>query len=179
MKGKDMILSDFLSRQMHDTSDPHEIIPISFNMYKTLHEIYYRDDPIDRYLGQMQSQTKEAGVKLPEVHGARKTIPIHSPIEKQKPQILERQVGNNKPKLGRGRVGMWHKQLQSVADTSVSTNKSPNIPTTQGVIVDSTKYPEPKQLIIHRTETSTTRQVQDKIGNIPVSLIHILGLHQG
>ena len=27
MKGKDMILSDFLSRQMHDTSNPHEIIP--------------------------------------------------------------------------------------------------------------------------------------------------------
>ena len=37
---------------MHDTSDPHEIIPISFNMYKALHEIYYRDDPIDRYLVQ-------------------------------------------------------------------------------------------------------------------------------
>ena len=27
MEGKDMILSDFLSRQMHDTSNPHEIIP--------------------------------------------------------------------------------------------------------------------------------------------------------
>ena len=52
MKGKDMILSDFLCRQMHDTSDPHEIIPISFNMYKTLHEVYYKDDLIDRYLVQ-------------------------------------------------------------------------------------------------------------------------------
>ena len=29
-KGKDMILSDFLSRQEIDKSDPHEIIPISF-----------------------------------------------------------------------------------------------------------------------------------------------------
>ena len=28
MKGKDMILSDFLSRQMHNNSNPHEIIPI-------------------------------------------------------------------------------------------------------------------------------------------------------
>ena len=26
MKGKDMILSDFLSRQTHDDSNPHEII---------------------------------------------------------------------------------------------------------------------------------------------------------
>ena len=48
-----MILNDFLSRQMYDTSDPHEIIPISFNMYKALQEIYYRDDLIDKYLVQM------------------------------------------------------------------------------------------------------------------------------
>ena len=30
IKGKDMILSDFLSRQIEDDSNPHEIIPISF-----------------------------------------------------------------------------------------------------------------------------------------------------
>ena len=32
IKGKDMILSDFLSRQKIDNSNCHEIIPISFNM---------------------------------------------------------------------------------------------------------------------------------------------------
>ena len=53
MKGKDMILSDFLSRKMYDTSDLHKIIPISFNMYDTLYETYYRVDPTDRYLVQM------------------------------------------------------------------------------------------------------------------------------
>ena len=53
MKGKDMILSDFLSRQMHDTSNLHEIIPISFNMYNALYETYYRVDPTYRYLVQM------------------------------------------------------------------------------------------------------------------------------
>ena len=37
-----MILSDFLSRQMHDTSKPHKIIPISFNMYNTFYKTYYR-----------------------------------------------------------------------------------------------------------------------------------------
>ena len=42
MKGKDIILSDFLLRQMHDDSDPHDIIPISFNKHNTLHEKYYR-----------------------------------------------------------------------------------------------------------------------------------------
>ena len=53
MKGKDMILSDFLSRQKHDGSNPHEIIPISFNMYNALYETYYRIEPQDRYQVQM------------------------------------------------------------------------------------------------------------------------------
>ena len=41
IKGKDMILSDFLSRQKHDNSNPHEIISISFNMQNILLSKYY------------------------------------------------------------------------------------------------------------------------------------------
>ena len=41
IKGKDMILSDFLSRQKHADSNPHEIIPISFHMHNMLHTKYY------------------------------------------------------------------------------------------------------------------------------------------
>ena len=40
MKGKDMILSDLLSRQKNNDSNPHEIIPISCNMYKSLDNNY-------------------------------------------------------------------------------------------------------------------------------------------
>ena len=40
IKGKDMVLSDFLSRQKSDNTDPHEIIPISFSLRKVLHESY-------------------------------------------------------------------------------------------------------------------------------------------
>ena len=43
MKGKDMILSDFLSRQKNDNSDSHEIIPIYFNMYRILDVNYYSE----------------------------------------------------------------------------------------------------------------------------------------
>ena len=32
IKGKDMVLSDFLSRQKMDDSNPHKIIPISFTL---------------------------------------------------------------------------------------------------------------------------------------------------
>ena len=74
IKGKDMILSDFLSRQKHDDSNPHEIIPISFNMHKVLHEKYYNIGKSEKYLVQMWSQTKSSGVKLPEVHGVSKNL---------------------------------------------------------------------------------------------------------
>ena len=41
IKGKDIILRDFLSRQNHNDRKPHEIIPISFNMYQVFHKKYY------------------------------------------------------------------------------------------------------------------------------------------
>ena len=51
IKGKDIILSDFLSREKVDDSNPHEIIPISFNMRDFLQERYYNlgDTTEDRY----------------------------------------------------------------------------------------------------------------------------------
>ena len=106
MEGKDMILSDCLSRQMHDTSNPHEIIPISFNMFNTLYETYYRIEMTDKYLVQTCSQMKAAGIYLPEVHSTRKTLITSMALEKQKPQIQVKQVDKNRPKLGRGRAGM-------------------------------------------------------------------------
>ena len=41
MKGKDVILGDFLSQQKNDNSNPHNIIPISFNMCQVLDDHYY------------------------------------------------------------------------------------------------------------------------------------------
>ena len=38
MKGKDMILSDFLLQQKNDDSNANEIIHISFDMYKILED---------------------------------------------------------------------------------------------------------------------------------------------
>ena len=53
MKGKDMILSDFLSRQEIDKSDLHEIIPISFDVKAILNEKYYKiEEENSKYLVQ-------------------------------------------------------------------------------------------------------------------------------
>ena len=74
MKGKDMILSDFLSRQGIDRSNPHEIIPISFDMKTILNDKYYSVGRENRYLVQTHSQVKDRGIRLPEVHGAEKGV---------------------------------------------------------------------------------------------------------
>ena len=56
-KGKDMILSDFLSRQIGDNSNPHEIIPISFNIQDMLQDNYHQLT-MDTYNVQTRTQAK-------------------------------------------------------------------------------------------------------------------------
>ena len=86
MKGKDMILSDFLSWQKNDDSDPSEIIPITFNASGILEE--NRDIDIcgeneEKFIIQMHSQAKMSGTKLLEVHGVRKILDPNLRPEKQ------------------------------------------------------------------------------------------------
>ena len=69
-----MILCDFISRQNHANSNPHEIIPISFNMHNLLHEKYYNIEKTEKYLVQAWSQTKSSGIKLLEGHGLSKNF---------------------------------------------------------------------------------------------------------
>ena len=57
IKGKDMILSHFLSRQIEDDSNLHEIIPISFNIWEILQENYH-NIVSDTYKVQMRAQAK-------------------------------------------------------------------------------------------------------------------------
>ena len=75
MKGKDIILSDFLSRQGIDKSNQHEILPISFDMKAILNDKYYNvEEEESKYLVQICSQTKSSGIKVPEVHGTKKGV---------------------------------------------------------------------------------------------------------
>ena len=57
IKGKNIVLSDFLSRQIEDDSDLHEIIPISFNIKEILKENYHNMVK-DTYMVQTRSQEK-------------------------------------------------------------------------------------------------------------------------
>ena len=84
MEGKDMILSDFLSRQQHDDGNPHDIILISFNMHSTLPERYFKIETKEKYLVQMQFQTKSSRIILSVVHGAKKILDTNLLHEKQR-----------------------------------------------------------------------------------------------
>ena len=70
IKGKDMTLSDFLSRHNVDNSNPCEIILISFNLRTVLQDkCYSLEGENEKYMIQTRSQTKASRVQLPEVHG--------------------------------------------------------------------------------------------------------------
>ena len=97
-----MILSDFLSRQRVDKSNPHEIIPISFNMKVILKNRYYNVGNESRYLVQTHSQIKDRGIKLPEVHGIDKGI---NPDIKPERLVQKSQKTIDKSKSGQNREG--------------------------------------------------------------------------
>ena len=93
IKGKDMVLSDFLSRHKMDDSNPHEIIPISFTLKSLAHNHFYQfnstneisETETNKYLIQTRSQAKTSGIKVPEIHGANKGIHPHVKPERQRP----------------------------------------------------------------------------------------------
>ena len=100
IKGKDMILNDFLSRQDFGDEDKREITPISFNMKSVLQDKYYNvNENEGKYMVQTRSQTKASGVQLPEVHGTRKKLDPHKIPEKHLQPIVGLDV-DRKPKIG-------------------------------------------------------------------------------
>ena len=72
VKGKDMILCDFLSRVAVDDSDPMDLIPIAFNVYDLLQDHYAR---IEAYNVMTRAARAAGGVAPPPaVHGAVKGV---------------------------------------------------------------------------------------------------------
>ena len=100
-----MILSDFLSRQKNDDSNPHEIIPISFNMCKILDDNYYN---IEKNLIQTRSQARSHGLKLPEAHGMRRNLDPNLKPERQ--HAISKKESMERPHMGQGRAGIKRKR---------------------------------------------------------------------
>ena len=110
VKRKDMVLSDFLSRQNSDSSNPHENIPISFNMHRVLQENYYK---IDSYLVQTRSRARSNGIKLPEGHGMRKNLDSKMKPERQHANPIKGSVV--KLCIVQGRAGLKRKRSDPIS----------------------------------------------------------------
>ena len=80
IKGKDMVLSDFLSRHMGDKSDLHRIIPISFNIEEVLLECC-QNNARDMFMLQARSQSKC----------------VKAPVVKTTPNSTSRRVQDKNP----------------------------------------------------------------------------------
>ena len=112
-----MILSDFLSRQKHDISNPHDMTPISLNMQNILHNRYYNICELNKegkYLIQTRLQCKSSSITLPAVHGMDKGINPSVKPEKQviKPIRVASEVRvptQIKPRIGQCRSGLRKK----------------------------------------------------------------------
>ena len=129
MKGKDMILSDFLSQHKTCDSNPHKIIPIAFSMYRFLENKFYLENNScnDKYLIQMRSQTKSGGIKLLEVHGMRKNLDPNLRPEKQ--HTLSKQGNLERPHIGQGRAGSKIKRPDPINHAiNQASNLSQEIP---------------------------------------------------
>ena len=77
VKGKDMILCDYLSRIAVDNGYPGEVIPISFNalaQYRLAIDHITESFMITNFMVATRSSTSAAGIKLPPVHGAQKGV---------------------------------------------------------------------------------------------------------
>ena len=112
IKGKDMVLSNFLSRQKHDDSNPHVIILIPFSIQIILQTRYYnlgKGNPM-KYLVKTHSQAKSIGIKLPKVCGKGKGLDPNVEPEKQiinpRAVMKMKEVSQIKPRLGQGRTGL-------------------------------------------------------------------------
>ena len=116
-----MVLSNFLSRQKTDDSNPHELIPISFSLRDQVSDYFYRIDNgnnlprKDKYLVQTRSQVRVSGIGVPEIHGANKGLDPHVQPGKQKSfpiQTVNKGTPTHpipKPRIGQGRAGIRRK----------------------------------------------------------------------
>ena len=133
IKGKDMVLSDFLSQQKMDNSNPHEIIPISFTLKSLVGNHFYQinneinQPKASKYLVRTRSQAKSSGIKVPEIHSVNKGLNPHGnpgkqrplstlPMHSRPPTLLVQPIDKRppthpipKPRIGQGRAGLKRK----------------------------------------------------------------------
>ena len=97
VKGRDMILADYLSRHRHKDLDPSELTPISFCCLRTYRSLI--DDRIGEEIFSVKTRAgaKAIGELVGEVHGADKPLDPNYKPEHQSKSKLPSVIGNKSP----------------------------------------------------------------------------------
>ena len=187
IKGKDMVLSDVLSRKKTDDSNPHEIFPIYFTLKSLSHEHFYQIDSMTRFSGtetnkyliQTRSQVKSSGIKVPEIHGVNKGLNPHVKPERQNPlpslptystptTNLAQSVDKGpptqpipKPRIGQGRAGLRRK---------IRTNLP--IPLPKQMLAQPVPTPAPKEALSLPEAIIQLQESLQPQHHLPVTLPH-------
>ena len=185
IKGKDMVLSDFLSRQKMDDSNPHEIIPISFTLKSLVSNHFYginsmneiSETETNKYLIQTRSQAKSSGIKVPEIHGTNKGINPHIKLGRQRPLLtlpmqsippttLAQPVDKGlpthpipKPRIGQGRAGLKRK-----------TRTNQPIPLPKRMLAQPIQTPDPKEVLSLPEPTVQSQENVQPQHHMPIPL---------
>ena len=100
VKGRDMILADYLSRHRHKDLDPSELIPISFCCLRTYRSLI--DDRTGKEIFSVKTRAgaKAIGKSVGEVHGADKPLdPNYKPEHQSKsklPSVIDNKLSPTK-----------------------------------------------------------------------------------
>ena len=97
VKGRDMILADYLSRNRSKDIDPSELIPIGFCCMDIYRGLLDTKVSFAVYNIGTRSSTKASGEKPPEVHGADKPLDPNLKPEHQSKSKLPSIVGSRSP----------------------------------------------------------------------------------
>ena len=94
VKGRDMILADYLSRHRHKDLDPSELIPISFCCLRTYRSLIDDRTGEEIFSVKTRAGTKAIGESVGEVHGADKPLDPNYKPEHQSKSKLPSVIGN-------------------------------------------------------------------------------------
>ena len=138
VKGKDMILADYLSHHRLRDSDPNELIPISFYITCPIGPMPVKLSPFPI---QTRHSTWAAGEALPPVHGANKGLDPHKKPEhqwpstqKEAPPPIPHPTGTPRTKTTAHKLLECSKNVQCQRPCPVETVGSPPpIPPTEGI----------------------------------------------
>ena len=179
IKGKDMVLSDFLSGQQIDDSNPHELIPISFLLRDQVSDYFYHiDNEIklprkDKYLVQTRSQVRSSGIRLPEIHGVNKGLDPHTQPRKQKTFPVQTiNKGMPTPPIPKARIGQGRAKLRRKVNT-IQPKPLPQQPPTQPMTKHIQKAVIPLPEPIAQSQSQVQPQVLPRLLPQLIDPIHI------